>query len=146
MPTPLFRFGYATNRRRDPELPTAPSILQAMSGMNIGGARRLQRSGKLRREAENCLAIAVRETQPDMAALLIDEAVRLAVRARELGGEANDAGGFGDPRDAQARRGFLLDRPSESANNADDGGENRPMVAANAAYPAWLLKRAPRSD
>ncbi|MBY8826015.1 hypothetical protein [Sphingomonas colocasiae] len=58
--------------------------------MNIE-ARRLRRSGKLRREAENCLAIAVREPQPDMAALLIDEAVRLAMRARELGGEANDA-------------------------------------------------------
>jgi len=45
----------------------------------------------LRREAENCLAIAVREAQSDMAALLIDEAVRLAMRARELGVEANDA-------------------------------------------------------
>ena len=66
------------------------SILCAMSGMSIE-ARRLRRSGKLRREAENCLAIAVREAQPDMAALLIDEAVRLAMRARELGVEANDA-------------------------------------------------------
>jgi hypothetical protein len=59
-----------------------------MSGIKTV-APRVRRSGKLRREAANCLAIAIRETQPDMAALLIDEAARLASRARELGA-AND--------------------------------------------------------
>jgi len=47
----------------------------------------MRRSGKLRHEAGNCLAIALRETQPEMAALLIDEAARLASRARELDAE-----------------------------------------------------------
>jgi len=47
----------------------------------------MRRSGKLRHEAGNCLAIALREKQPEMAALLIDEAARLASRARELDAE-----------------------------------------------------------
>ena len=47
-----------------------------------------KRSEKLRREAENCVDIAVRETAPDFAAILIDEALKLSKRARELGGPA----------------------------------------------------------
>ena len=45
---------------------------------------RLPRSAKLRQQATNCLSIAVREKTPDFAADLIDEAIRLAQRAREL--------------------------------------------------------------
>jgi len=47
-----------------------------------------KRSAKLRRESENCVDIAVRETTPDFAALLIDEALKLSKRARELDGPA----------------------------------------------------------
>ena len=45
---------------------------------------RSPRSNKLRQQASNCLTIAVREKAPDFAAELIDEAIRLARRAREL--------------------------------------------------------------
>ncbi|MDF0487181.1 hypothetical protein PX554_03485 [Sphingomonas sp. H39-1-10] len=45
---------------------------------------RSPRSNKLRQQASNCLSIAVREKAPDFAAELIDEAIRLAQRAREL--------------------------------------------------------------
>jgi hypothetical protein len=43
----------------------------------------------LRREASNCLQIAVRERDPAFTAQLIDEALRLAARARDL--RATDA-------------------------------------------------------
>ena len=45
---------------------------------------RASRSIKLRKQASNCLSIAVREKTEDFAAELIDEAIRLAQRAREL--------------------------------------------------------------
>lgn len=45
---------------------------------------RLPRAIKLRKQASNCLSIAVREKTPDFAAELIDEAVRLVRRAGEL--------------------------------------------------------------
>lgn len=45
---------------------------------------RSPRSIKLRQQASNCLSIAVREKTEDFAAELIDEAIRLARRAREL--------------------------------------------------------------
>jgi hypothetical protein len=45
---------------------------------------RLPRAAKLRQQANNCLSIAVREKTPAFAADLIDEAIRLACRAREL--------------------------------------------------------------
>jgi len=45
---------------------------------------RFTRSAKLRQQATNCLSIAVREKTPDFAADLIDEAIRLSRRAREL--------------------------------------------------------------
>ncbi|PKP91646.1 MAG: hypothetical protein CVT77_11600 [Alphaproteobacteria bacterium HGW-Alphaproteobacteria-16] len=43
------------------------------------------RALRLRREAENCLDIAVRQKDAAFAADLIDEAVRLTRRAQELG-------------------------------------------------------------
>ncbi|PZO90439.1 MAG: hypothetical protein DI623_06760 [Sphingomonas sanxanigenens] len=46
-------------------------------------ARRARRAGKLRAKAGDCLSIAVSGAGEDMAAL-IDEALRLALRAREL--------------------------------------------------------------
>lgn len=85
-----------------------------MSGMIIG-ARRSRRSGKLRREAGNCLAIALRETQPDMAALLIDEAVKLATRARALGSQADGVEGGADRRDARLSRPAARSREDGSA-------------------------------
>lgn len=42
------------------------------------------RAQRLQQEAQNCLEIAVREKDGGFAADLIDEAVRLANRAREL--------------------------------------------------------------
>jgi hypothetical protein len=42
------------------------------------------RALRLNLEAGNCLTIAVRQDDPAFAAELIDEAVRLARRAREL--------------------------------------------------------------
>ena len=47
-----------------------------------------KRSEKLRREALNCVDIAVRENEPGFAAILIDEALKLSKRARELDGPA----------------------------------------------------------
>ncbi|MEG3182225.1 hypothetical protein [Sphingomonas sp. LT1P40] len=43
-----------------------------------------RRALRLHEEASNCLAIAVRQTDRAFAADLIDEALRLAKRAREL--------------------------------------------------------------
>jgi hypothetical protein len=45
------------------------------------------RALRLKTEAGNCLTIAVTQKDPTFAAELIDEAVRLAKRARELGGD-----------------------------------------------------------
>ncbi|MCP3729380.1 hypothetical protein M9978_02970 [Sphingomonas sp. MG17] len=42
------------------------------------------RAHKLAQEARNCLSIAVGQKDSDFAADLIDEAIRLAARAREL--------------------------------------------------------------
>jgi len=42
------------------------------------------RAHKLAQEARNCLTIAVSQKDPEFAAQLIDEAARLAARAREL--------------------------------------------------------------
>lgn len=42
------------------------------------------RAERLRREARNCLTIAVGQKDLDFAAELIDEAIRLTRRAREL--------------------------------------------------------------
>lgn len=47
------------------------------------------RADRLRREAANCLSIAVRERDRRFTAELIDEAIRLTRRARELA-EAQD--------------------------------------------------------
>jgi hypothetical protein len=47
------------------------------------GARFL-RAERLRKEARNCLAIAVGMDGKEFASALIDEAARLATRAREL--------------------------------------------------------------
>ncbi|MDR6852010.1 hypothetical protein J2Y54_001503 [Sphingomonas sp. BE123] len=47
------------------------------------------RADRLHREASNCLQIAVRERDPAFTAQLIDEALRLAARARDL--RASDA-------------------------------------------------------
>jgi hypothetical protein len=46
------------------------------------------RARKLQLQSDNCIAIAVREGEVDAAAMLIDEAAKLARRARELAGEA----------------------------------------------------------
>lgn len=43
------------------------------------------RALRLKTEAGNCLTIAVRQEDPAFAADLIDEAIRLTRRARELG-------------------------------------------------------------
>jgi hypothetical protein len=45
---------------------------------------RPSRAERLRREARNCLAIAVGQKDGQFAAELIDEAIRLTQRAREL--------------------------------------------------------------
>lgn len=42
------------------------------------------RARKLKLESDNCLAIAIREREPDVAAMLIDEAAKLARRVKEL--------------------------------------------------------------
>lgn len=55
------------------------------------------RSARLRREAGNCIEIAIRESEPETAMLLIDEALRLAKRARELGGTPAIKRPCGDP-------------------------------------------------
>lgn len=47
------------------------------------------RAVRLRVEARNCLDIAIGKDDPDFAAELIDEAIRLARRARELAAVAN---------------------------------------------------------
>ncbi len=44
------------------------------------------RAARLHREALNCLAIAVKEEEVDHTAQLIDEALKLAKRSRELSG------------------------------------------------------------
>lgn len=46
--------------------------------------RAQDRAARLRTEARNCLTFAVTEPDPAHAAELIDEAVRLARRSREL--------------------------------------------------------------
>lgn len=46
------------------------------------------RARKLKTESDNCLAIAIRERDSDVAALLIDEAAKLARRSKELAGKA----------------------------------------------------------
>lgn len=43
------------------------------------------RARKLKLESDNCLAIAIRERETDVAAMLIDEAAKLARRVKELG-------------------------------------------------------------
>ena len=47
-------------------------------------ARQAERALRLRREASNCLAVAVGGKDQSAAAMLIDEALRLAGRSREL--------------------------------------------------------------
>ena len=49
--------------------------------------RTRDRAIRLYREAHNCLTIAVAEPDREYAAALIDEAVKLARRSRELAGE-----------------------------------------------------------
>ena len=48
------------------------------------------RAVRLHIEAGNCLAIAIGKKDPVLAAELIDEAIRLERRARELAANAND--------------------------------------------------------
>ena len=43
------------------------------------------RARKLKIESDNCLDIAIREREPEIAAMLIDEAAKLARRVKELG-------------------------------------------------------------
>ncbi|MEG3178018.1 hypothetical protein U1872_17380 [Sphingomonas sp. RB3P16] len=45
------------------------------------------RARKLKLESDNCLAIAIREREPEVAAMLIDEAAKLARRVNELRGK-----------------------------------------------------------
>lgn len=52
------------------------------------------RAVRLHIEAGNCLDIAIGKTDPEFAADLIDEAIKLARRARELAAAANDPGKF----------------------------------------------------
>ena len=52
------------------------------------------RAVRLHIEAGNCLDIAIGKTDPSFAGELIDEAIRLARRARELTAAANDRGKF----------------------------------------------------
>lgn len=44
----------------------------------------LSRDARLRREASNCLSIAVRQDDVEIIGQLLDEALRLAARAREI--------------------------------------------------------------
>lgn len=48
--------------------------------------RARHRAHRLHQEADNCVRFAVGERDPQHAAALIDEALRLARRSRELGG------------------------------------------------------------
>lgn len=52
------------------------------------------RAVRLHIEAGNCLDIAIGKEDPAFAGELIDEAIRLERRARELAAAANDAGKF----------------------------------------------------
>lgn len=52
------------------------------------------RAVRLHIEAGNCLDIAIGKEDPAFAAELIDEAIKLARRARELTAAANDRGKF----------------------------------------------------
>jgi len=52
------------------------------------------RAVRLHIEAGNCLDIAIGNKDPAFAADLIDEAIKLARRARELTAAANDRGKF----------------------------------------------------
>ena len=54
---------------------------------DIKSARLRDRAARLRREASNCLTIAVHERDEGDAANLIDEAIRLARRSGELAGQ-----------------------------------------------------------
>ena len=62
------------------------------------------RAARLKIEAGNCLTIAVGKSNPDDVADLIDEAMRLARRARELAGPTNDVP-YGPDRPHARRRG-----------------------------------------
>jgi len=56
-----------------------------MRGVNQNArAKPPSRAHRLAQEARNCLTIAVAQKDPSFAADLIDEAVRLSARAREL--------------------------------------------------------------
>lgn len=54
--------------------------------MRPKSTRAQDRAARLHREALNCLAIAVKEEEVDHTAQLIDEALKLAKRSRELSG------------------------------------------------------------
>lgn len=53
---------------------------------NIARTKQPSRAQRLAQEARNCLTIAVGQKDTAFAADLIDEAARLAARARELAG------------------------------------------------------------
>ena len=49
--------------------------------------KKSSRAARLRREASNCVALAVSTSQTSFAADLIDEALKLAKRSQEMGAD-----------------------------------------------------------
>ena len=70
--------------RRAAERDSAPAHSQNTVSTKAKIDRARDRAARLRDEALNCLTFAVREGDAGHAAELIDEAVRLARRSREL--------------------------------------------------------------
>ncbi len=50
----------------------------------IASDKRRSRAARLRQEAANCLSLAVTTREPDFAAALIDEALKLAQRSQQI--------------------------------------------------------------
>jgi hypothetical protein len=61
-------------------------VIKDMEDDVVPGAKALSRSRKLRLEAANCIAVAISVEETDFSADLIDEAVKLAQRARQIAG------------------------------------------------------------
>lgn len=60
-----------------------PTLLSSVS-RNEAPERRRSRAARLQREAANCLGVAVTTAQPEFAAELIDEAIKLTKRSQEM--------------------------------------------------------------
>jgi hypothetical protein len=50
----------------------------------VASEKKRSRAARLRQEADNCLSLAVTTREPDFAAALIDEALKLARRSQQI--------------------------------------------------------------